>query len=101
MLTEKAKKQEALLNEYRSSEKGFLKMEAEYEMLKSSISKLESDFQKEKKKKEELQENIKKDRAEHDQLLSEHEKLSAALSVCAQTIKSSLQVSIVDSFGFA
>ena len=92
MLTERAKKQEVLLKDFKSREEEFLKMQEDYEMLKSNLSKMEEDFQKEKRRKEALQDDIEKKNIDYDDLMSEHEKLSTALSVCAQTIKTSLKV---------
>ena len=94
MLTEKAKRQDAALVEYKSHEMEFLKMQEEYEMLKSSIEKVEDKFQTEKKMNEELKEDFRNSKSEYDQLIIDHDKLLTTLSVCAQTIKSSLQVRI-------
>ena len=92
MLTEKAKKQEALLCDYISKEKEFLRLQESFDMLKSDLSKIEIDFQKEKIRKEELQDEMQKRNSDYHQLLNEHEKLVKALSLCAETIKNSLKV---------
>ena len=92
MLTEKAKKQEALLQDYISKEKEFLKLQEDYAKLKSDLLVMEGNLAEERKKKGELQNDIQKSGIDYSQLLNEHEKLTNALSLCAQTLKSSLNV---------
>ena len=92
MLTEKAKKQEALLQDYMSKEKEFLKLQEDYAKLKSELLVMQGNLEDERKMKGELQDDIQKKGIGYSQLLNEHEKLTNALSLCAQTLKSSLNV---------
>lgn len=92
MLTDKAKKQETLLRDYKSREEEFENVKQDFSELKNSLTSMESSFKDEKLEKENLKSALSKQETSYSQLLSNHEKLSMALSLCAQTIKGSLQV---------
>ena len=92
MLTEKGKKQEALLHDYMSKEKEFLKLQEDYAILKNDLSKVDGDFKVEKKRKDDLKDEIQKWSVDYNHLMNEHKKLLDTLSLCAETIKDSLKV---------
>ena len=92
MLTEKAKKQETLLKDYRATEAEFKKLREEFKEVKGNLTLVQNECQEEKANKNKLQSILEKQDLSYEQLLRDHDKLSAALSVCAQTIKASLEV---------
>ena len=94
MLTDKAKKQETLLRDYKSREEEFENVKQDFAEVKKSLTSMESSFKDERLEKESLKCTLSKQETAYNQLLNDHEKLSMALSLCAQTIKGSLQVYI-------
>eukprot|EP00794_Sanderia_malayensis_P016056 gene16056-17678_t len=93
MLTDKAKKQEKLIVDYRQKEAEFHKLEQEFTELKDEFSSLEGNFESEKTQKEKFLSHLSKREAEYENVLRDRMRLSKALSLCAQTIKKSLQSS--------